>query len=129
MNKFVLAVAVVLVVAVESVFSGGEGKINGSPVTLNAATNSIADLYTWKVICMSGESGNIVVQTKWPGFLLKGFLNPQDSVIHIRCRTQQLDTGRIPVSIRSYIWKIPVIDVVFKTGTAVDTFYGLFQHQ
>lgn len=111
-----------------SVFAAGEGLITNGYQNLQQPTNSMADLYTMKQVIISGESGNIVVATKWPGLILKGFYNPRrDSSVYIKCRTQVGDTlPKFSISTESVSMKLPPIDLVFKTGTS-DTIYFIFQ--
>jgi hypothetical protein len=122
-----------LLLLVSVVSAGSEGHITYTNTTMNQALNSIADLYTMKLFIISHDSAdsitNVVVNTKWPGYILKGFYNATfNDSIHVKCRTQQLDTCIIRIPKGTMLWKLPVMDMIMRTGTS-DSVYYLFQRQ
>ena len=109
------------------VFAAGEGRQNIGGETQEQALRSMADLYTMKLVNISAESGDIVVATKWPNYIVKGFYNPtRGSSLYVKCRTQQLDTVTISIPAESWTPKLPPMDIIFKTGTNDSVMY-LFQ--
>lgn len=122
MKKFIVLLALVSVV-----FAGREGLVGAGKAGSDESLASMADVYTVKKIKMSGASGNLVVSTTYPGLILKGYYNPrQDSSVVVKFRTAAGDTAVVSVPAESSTFKMPVMDIVFKTGTG-DSVFGIFQ--
>jgi hypothetical protein len=82
---------------------------------------SMADWHDILALDISSEAGDVVVATKWPGYILKGFMNSgaSDGNVLVKFAPQgtALAAVTIPLDAHATTPKLPPVHTIVKTGS------------
>lgn len=126
------AILFIMAAALSSYSQEGVTKdIPGTAVMFDATRQSasMADWYTAKVLHISGESGNVVVATKYGStYRLKDIYNNAGSTATVKfvCRNVSTDTVTMKIAEYGHSGKLPPILTIVQTGTS-DSLVLFFQ--
>jgi len=98
----------------EGILSGGQYEVE--------ALRSMADWYDCRELDISGESGDVVIATKYEGLVCKGILNlgSSDATVVFKTQNNQGSSVSFPLSAGAFSGKLPSIHTIVQSGTDDD---------